>query len=173
MGGIVIQDIEAKDADAGINALVEYKVVPINAQKMRSGSTNASLFNTTTTTTTAAATDSISDGFGMFEFPAAHIPVLTLRQSVDYESVRRYFVTIVASVSVLFYKICQIRRRQNQFESMMWCRIELLMPRIDYRQRPLWRSTLATLKINRRPFNTLDVHWAIEASASLQLIRPL
>ena len=119
MGGIVIQDIEAKDADAGINALVEYKVVPINAQKMRSGSTNASLFDTTTTTTTTAATDSISDGFGMFEFPAAHIPVLTLRQSVDYESVRRYFVTIVASVSVLFYKICQIRRRQNQFESMM------------------------------------------------------
>ena len=118
MGGIVIQDIEAKDADAGINALVEYKVVPINAQKMRSGSTNASLFDTTTTTTTAA-TDSISDGFGMFEFAAAQIPVLTLRQSVDYESVRRYFVTIVASVSVLFYKICQIRRRQNQFESMM------------------------------------------------------
>ena len=118
MGGIVIQDIEAKDADAGINALVEYKVVPINAQKMRSGSTNASLFDTTTTTTTAA-TDSISDGFGMFEFAAAHIPVLTLRQSVDYESVRRYFVTIVASVSVLFYKICQIRRKQNQFESMM------------------------------------------------------
>lgn len=96
MGGIVIQDIEAKDADAGINALVEYKVVP-NAQKMRSGSTtNTSLFDTTT----ATATDSF-DGFGMFEFPAAHIPVLTLRQSVDYESVRRYLVTIVASVSFI------------------------------------------------------------------------
>lgn len=96
VGGIVIQDIEAKDSDAGINALVEYKVVP-NAQKMRSGSTtNTSLFDTTT----ATATDSF-DGFGMFEFPATHIPVLTLRQSVDYESVRRYLVTIVASVSFI------------------------------------------------------------------------
>jgi hypothetical protein len=34
----------------------------------------------------------------MFEFPAAHIPVMTLRQPIDYESVRRYLVTIVASV---------------------------------------------------------------------------
>ena len=93
MGGIVIQDIEAKDADAGINALVEYKVVP-NSQRMRSGSSsNASLFDNP-----AAISDS-SDGFGMFEFPAAHLPVLTLRQPVDYESVRRYLVTIVASVS--------------------------------------------------------------------------
>lgn len=96
MGGIVIQDIEAKDADAGINALVEYKVVP-NSQRMRSGSSvnNASLFDTQTSTLTNFDSN---DGFGMFEFAAAHIPVLTLRQSVDYESVRRYLVTIVASV---------------------------------------------------------------------------
>jgi hypothetical protein len=101
VGGIVIQDIEAKDADAGINALVEYKVVP-NAQRMRSGtSTNASLFDNPTTTTTTTL-DSF-DGFGMFEFPSAHLPVLTLRQSVDYESVRRYLVTIVASVRSFFF----------------------------------------------------------------------
>jgi hypothetical protein len=90
VGGIVIRDIEAKDADAGINALVEYKVVP-NSQRMRSGG-NVSLFNETN-----PALDAF-DGFGMFEFPAAHIPVMTLRQPIDYESVRRYLVTIVASV---------------------------------------------------------------------------
>ncbi|XP_046657764.1 cadherin-99C-like isoform X2 [Daphnia pulicaria] len=89
VGGIVIRDIEAKDADAGINALVEYKVVP-NSQRMRSGG-NVSLFNETN-----PALDAF-DGFGMFEFPAAHIPVMTLRQPIDYESVRRYLVTIVAS----------------------------------------------------------------------------
>ncbi|XP_032795630.2 cadherin-99C isoform X2 [Daphnia magna] len=91
VGGTVVRDIEAKDADAGINALVEYKVVP-NAQRMRSGSTNSS--------SAPSLFDSpldASDGFGMFEFPAAHVPVLTLKQPLDYESTRRYLVTIVAS----------------------------------------------------------------------------
>lgn len=113
VGGTVVRDIEAKDADAGINALVEYKVVP-NAQRMRSGSTNSS--------SAPSLFDSpldASDGFGMFEFPAAHVPVLTLKQALDYESTRRYLVTIVASVRTivskfmlhffLFFPACLIR----------------------------------------------------------------
>lgn len=81
IGGVVSRDIEAKDVDAGINALIEYKVVQ---------GAKSSLFD-------ALETNGI-DGYGIFEFPAAHSPVLTLRQSVDYESARRYLVTIVASV---------------------------------------------------------------------------
>ena len=89
VGSIVIRDLEAKDADAGINALVEYKVVPNGVGARLDATTTVSLFDTP---------DTVADGFGVFEFAAAHIPVLTLRQSVDYETVRRYLVTVVASV---------------------------------------------------------------------------
>ena len=69
--------IEALDADAGINALVEYRVVPGNL---------------------SASVNESSDGFGVFEFATAHQAVLTLARPLDYESVRRYLVTVVASV---------------------------------------------------------------------------
>lgn len=85
IGGIVLRDLEAHDADAGINALVEYQVVPGS----KATRTAVSLFDTT---------DTEEDGFGIFEFAAAHVPVLTLRKALDYETVRRYLVTIVASV---------------------------------------------------------------------------
>ncbi len=84
MGGVVFRrEVLAKDADAGINALVEYRVVP-NAQVAgRLG--NASLAT-------------YGDGYGTFEFKLPHQPVLTLVKPVDYETVPRYIVTIVASV---------------------------------------------------------------------------
>lgn len=89
IGGIIIRDLEAQDADAGINALVEYQVVPSLKPPTKSP-TPTSLFDTV---------DAVEeDGFGVFEFAASHVPVLTLRKALDYESVRRYLVTIVASV---------------------------------------------------------------------------
>jgi len=83
VGGVVFRrEVLAKDADAGINALVEYRVVP-NAQVAgRLG--NASLAT-------------YGDGYGTFEFKLPHQPVLTLVKPVDYETVPRYIVTIVAS----------------------------------------------------------------------------
>ena len=87
IGGVVFRDLEAKDADAGINALVEYKVVPETRRGLA-----------TTTKTSLFEDPEDVDGFGVFEFSNAQSPVLTLRQPVDYESVRRYVVTIVASV---------------------------------------------------------------------------
>ncbi len=87
MGGVVFRrQVLAKDADAGINALVEYRVVP-NAQVAgRLG--NASLAT-------------YGDGYGTFEFKLPHQPVLTLAKPVDYETVPSYIVTIVASVCVM------------------------------------------------------------------------
>ena len=79
VGAIVFRDAVAKDADAGINALIEYKVVP--------GDTELGTVNTT------------SDGYGTFQFQSVHQPILILQKSLDYENVSRYLVTIVASVS--------------------------------------------------------------------------
>lgn len=94
IGGVVFRDLEAKDADAGINALVEYKVVP-DGRRSNAGIT------TTASSSLFDEADADADGFGVFEFPAAQSPVLTLRQSVDYETARRYLVTVVASVKKL------------------------------------------------------------------------
>ena len=87
VGGVVFRrEVLAKDADAGINALVEYRVVP-NAQVAgRLGDASLATYG---------------DGYGTFEFKQPHQPVLTLVKAVDYETVPRYLVTIVASVCAL------------------------------------------------------------------------
>lgn len=87
-------DLEAKDADAGINSLVEYKVVPT----LRNNSV-VPLPGEVGIESVGSLDEATADGFGVFEFAAAHKPVVTLRRALDYESVRRYLVTIVASVS--------------------------------------------------------------------------
>ena len=74
IGAVVFRDVSAKDGDAGINALVEYKVVP-----------------------NRNVTD---DGFGTFEFRLPHQPVLTLAKPLDFEAISRYTVIVVATVSV-------------------------------------------------------------------------
>lgn len=82
------KDVEAKDADAGINALVEYRVVPAAPK---------TLFDDVTLTS-ADGSDEEEDGYGVFEFASPHQPVLTLKAPLDYESVKRYRVIIIASV---------------------------------------------------------------------------
>ena len=79
IGGVVFAEglLEAKDADAGINALVEYRVVPGGG---RGGG-------------------DVSDGYGTFHFASPHQSIVTLAKSLDYESVRRYTLTVVASVN--------------------------------------------------------------------------
>lgn len=160
IGGVVIRDIEAKDADAGINALVEYKVV--QGVKSRTSSSGSSLFDTF---------DQEMDGYGIFEFPAAHSPVLTLRQTVDYESIRRYLVTIVASVNkiVLFFK------KKNQLTKdtteIFNDRIERLMSKTGCRRQPPWRSISAMSTMNHPFSSTSAVRSIIEVFASRRLIR--
>ena len=64
----MLSNISAKDADAGINALVEYRIV------------------------------SGPDADGVFAFQSPHQPILTLRKALDYERTQRYVVAVVASV---------------------------------------------------------------------------
>lgn len=93
VGAVIPIDIEAKDADAGINSLVEYKVVP----SLRNNSV-VPLPGEVGTEPIGPLDEATADGFGVFEFASSHKAVVTLRRSLDYETVRRYLVTIVASV---------------------------------------------------------------------------
>ena len=89
IGSVVFPEglLEAKDADAGINALVEYKVVPssFSHPSAHSGGGGGGGAN--------------DDGYGTFHFASPHQPIVTLVKPLDYESVRRYTLTVVASVS--------------------------------------------------------------------------
>ena len=87
IGGVVFAEglLEAKDADAGINALVEYRVVPGGGVDGRGGGGGGD----------------VSDGYGTFHFASPHQSIVTLAKSLDYESVRRYTLTVVASVNDL------------------------------------------------------------------------
>jgi len=86
IGGVVFPEglLEAKDAEAGINALVEYKVVPSSSSSSAHSGGGG------------GAND---DGYGTFHFASPHQPIVTLFKPLDYESVRRYTLTVVASVS--------------------------------------------------------------------------
>lgn len=67
LGGVVMDKMAARDVDAGINALVEYRVVDSGAPS------------------------------GTFRFQSLHQPILTLHKPLDYETSSRYLVTVVAS----------------------------------------------------------------------------
>lgn len=41
VGGVVTKDVEARDADAGINALVEYRVIPASSSSSVTGDQEA------------------------------------------------------------------------------------------------------------------------------------
>ena len=84
--------IEAKDADAGINALVEYRIVP---------------------SIPSAADADAADGYGTFQFASPHEAVVTLVKPLDYESVRRYVLTVVASVRSNFFSFLTKRKFSN------------------------------------------------------------
>ena len=75
------------DADAGVNGMVEYFVVPGNGDNLG--------------TTSGIGKDRINvvDGYGFFTIPLPHQGGVTVNRSLDYERIQRYLVTIVASVS--------------------------------------------------------------------------
>ena len=68
---MVMDKMAARDVDAGINALVEYRVVDSGAPS------------------------------GTFRFQSLHQPILTLHKPLDYETSSRYLVTVVASVCTI------------------------------------------------------------------------
>ncbi|KAL5285532.1 hypothetical protein ACFFRR_007314 [Megaselia abdita] len=79
VGTTVFKNIQALDKDAGVNGLVEYFVVEgkenvIEDDKLAS-----------------------EDGYGTFTISFPHQGQVTVAKNLDYEKVKRYYVTIVAS----------------------------------------------------------------------------
>lgn len=75
-------DLSAKDIDAGVNGLVEYNIIE--------GTNNFA----------SEVTLTASDGYGTFEILFPHQGQITLAKGLDYERVQKYYVTVVASVSL-------------------------------------------------------------------------
>lgn len=88
VGETIFKDIKAIDADAGVNGLVDYFVVPGNSQDL--GSTNG----------VGKDRVSVADGYGFFAINSPHQGQVIVNRSIDYERTQRYLVTIVASVSI-------------------------------------------------------------------------
>lgn len=78
----IFRNLLAEDIDAGVNGLVEYFLVEGNR-----GITNED-------TLTSA------DGYGTFAIEFPHQGQVTLNKSLDYEKIQKYYLTIIASVSV-------------------------------------------------------------------------
>lgn len=90
VGTTVFQGLQARDADAGVNGLVEYYIVPGNV------------------------TDSDkADGAGYFSINLPHQGQVTVNRSLDYERTQKYLVTVVASVSPRQPKTLALRMLQR------------------------------------------------------------
>ena len=77
------------DADAGVNGLVEYFVVPGNGADFADTSSGVGKDRV-----------NIADGYGYFAIDLPHQGLVSVNRSLDYEKIQRYLVTIVASVSL-------------------------------------------------------------------------
>jgi protocadherin-15 len=87
IGTTVFKGVKAVDADAGVNGMVEYFVVPGDGENL--GITNG----------IGKDRVNVADGYGFFAIPLPHQGGVTVNRSLDYEKTQRYLVTIVASVS--------------------------------------------------------------------------
>lgn len=86
MGTTVFQGVQATDADAGVNGLMEYLVVPGDPAAVAAANQ-------------AQPRVHHADGFGYFAINLPHQGQVTVNRSLDYERTQRYLVTIMATVS--------------------------------------------------------------------------
>lgn len=84
VGTTVFQGVQATDADAGVNGLVEYLVVPGDAAAIAAAAQ-------------AQPRVQVADGFGYFSINLPHQGQVTVNRSLDFERTQRYLVTIVAT----------------------------------------------------------------------------
>lgn len=91
VGTTIFQGIQAKDADAGVNGLVEYLILPGDGKGL--GNSDGIGRNRIT----------VADGYGFFSINLPHQGQVTVNRSLDYEKTQRYLVTVIASVIFFFF----------------------------------------------------------------------
>ncbi|XP_012058840.1 PREDICTED: protocadherin-15 [Atta cephalotes] len=85
VGSTIFKNVDAKDADAGVNGIVEYSIAPGDGSRI--GSNEGVGRNRITTV----------DGYGYFSINLPHQGQVTVNRTLDYERTQRYLVTILAS----------------------------------------------------------------------------
>lgn len=88
VGSTIFKNVDAFDADAGVNGIVEYSIAPGDGSRI--GSNEGVGRNRITT----------ADGYGYFSINLPHQGQVTVNRTLDYERTQRYLVTILASVSL-------------------------------------------------------------------------
>ena len=86
VGSTIFKKVLAEDADAGVNALIEYYIAPGDG----TGIGNSDGVGRDRVTT--------ADGYGFFSINLPHQGQVTVNRTLDYERTQRYLVTILASV---------------------------------------------------------------------------
>lgn len=85
VGSTIFKKVHAVDADAGVNALIEYSIAPGDG----TGIGNSDGVGRDRVTT--------ADGYGYFSINLPHQGQVTVNRTLDYERTQRYLVTILAS----------------------------------------------------------------------------
>ncbi|KAL0104590.1 hypothetical protein PUN28_017380 [Cardiocondyla obscurior] len=85
VGSTIFKSVDAIDADAGVNGIVEYSIAPGDGSRI--GSNEGIGRNRITTV----------DGYGYFSINLPHQGQVTVNRTLDYERTQRYLVTILAS----------------------------------------------------------------------------
>lgn len=88
IGTTIFQNILAKDKDSGLNGLVEYSIIEGNG------------YDTKYDYDVGGGRIQSADGYGFFAINLPHQGQVTVNRTLDYEKTQRYYVTIVASVSI-------------------------------------------------------------------------
>lgn len=84
VGTTIFQGVQATDADAGVNGLVEYMVVPGDPAGIAAANQGQPRVH-------------VADGYDFFSINLPHQGQVTVNRSLDYERTQRYLVTIVAT----------------------------------------------------------------------------
>ncbi|XP_039303975.1 cadherin-99C isoform X2 [Solenopsis invicta] len=82
VGSTIFKNVDAIDADAGVNGIVEYSIAPGDGSRIEGVGRNR--------ITTV-------DGYGYFSINLPHQGQVTVNRTLDYERTQRYLVTILAS----------------------------------------------------------------------------
>ncbi|XP_031829504.1 cadherin 99C isoform X3 [Nomia melanderi] len=85
VGSTIFKNIDAKDADVGVNGIVEYSIAPGDGTGI--GNNDGVGRNRITT----------ADGYGYFSINLPHQGQVTVNRTLDFEKTQRYLVTILAS----------------------------------------------------------------------------